>query len=130
MPPAPLLYESHCHTPLCKHARGEPIEYAAAAERRGLKGIVFTCHCPLPDGISLSVRMAPGQYDRYIAMVAEARERFAGRVDVRLGLESDYLRNAGMTSLANISMLERMRCGARPDIAMPHTRCVTRPRLT
>ena len=90
MPPAPLLYESHCHTPLCKHARGEPIEYAAAAERRGLKGIVFTCHCPLPDGISLSVRMAPGQYDRYIAMVAEARERFAGRVDVRLGLESDY----------------------------------------
>ena len=45
----PLLYESHCHTPLCKHAFGEPEEYAAMALRRGLKGIIFTCHCPLPD---------------------------------------------------------------------------------
>ena len=26
--PEPLLYESHCHTPLCKHAYGEPDEYA------------------------------------------------------------------------------------------------------
>ena len=53
---APLLYESHSHTPLCKHARGEPEEYAAVAEARGLKGIIFTCHCPLPDGISHGFR--------------------------------------------------------------------------
>jgi len=87
---APLLYESHSHTPLCKHARGEPAEYAAAAEARGLKGIIFTCHCPLPDGISAGVRMAPAQYEHYVELVAAAREKFAGRVDVRLGLESDY----------------------------------------
>lgn len=88
--PTPLLYESHCHTPLCKHAHGEPVEYAAAALERGLRGIIFTCHCPLPDGISHAVRMAPEQFDRYIEIVAEAREKFAGRLDVRLGLESDY----------------------------------------
>jgi len=88
--PAPLLYESHCHTPLCKHARGEPVEYAAAAEARGLKGIIFTCHCPLPDRISQAVRMTPEEYVTYVAAVADARERFAGRVDVRLGLESDF----------------------------------------
>jgi histidinol-phosphatase (PHP family) len=87
---APLLYESHSHTPLCKHAHGEPVAYAAAAEQRGLKGIIFTCHCPLPGGISHAVRMAPEQYDRYIELVADARAQFAGRVDVRLGLESDY----------------------------------------
>lgn len=86
----PLLYESHCHTPLCKHAYGFPADYAAQAEKRGLKGIIFTCHCPLPDGISASVRMTPEQYDDYIALVAAAREEYAGRVDVRLGLESDY----------------------------------------
>lgn len=86
----PLLYESHCHTPLCKHAYGDPVEYAAQAERRGLKGIIFTCHCPLPDGISAGVRMSPDQYEDYIALVTEARNQFAGRVDVRLGLESDY----------------------------------------
>lgn len=87
---APLLYESHCHTPLCKHARGEPVEYAAAAEARGLKGIIFTCHSPLPDGFSSGVRMSPAQYETYVAIVAAAREQYAGRVDVRLGLESDY----------------------------------------
>ncbi len=88
--PTPLLYESHCHTPLCKHAVGDPVDYAAEAEARGLKGIIFTCHCPLPDGISHAVRMAPEQFERYVAMVAEARAKFAGRVDVRLGLESDF----------------------------------------
>lgn len=57
---------------------------------RGLKGIIFTCHCPLPDGHSAEVRMAPEQFETYVAMIAETREAFAGRVDVRLGLESDY----------------------------------------
>jgi len=87
---APLLYESHCHTPLCKHATGEPREYAAVALARGFKGITFTCHCPLPDGISASVRMAPEQYGDYVALIAATREAFAGRLDVRLGLESDW----------------------------------------
>lgn len=87
---APILYESHCHTPLCKHAVGAPEEYAAMAEARGLKGIIFTCHAPLPGGFAPEVRMAPEQFDDYVAMVARAREAFAGRVDVRLGLESDY----------------------------------------
>ncbi|MFZ9683378.1 MAG: histidinol-phosphatase [Cephaloticoccus sp.] len=86
----PLLYESHCHTPLCKHAVGLPVEYAARAQQRGLKGIIFTCHTPLPDGISAGVRMRPDQYEDYVALVAEARNQFAGHVDVRLGLESDY----------------------------------------
>src|SRR6185312_12884504 len=87
---APLLYESHCHTPLCKHAIGMPVEYAAAALERNLKGIIFTCHCPLPDIAPNYTRMDPAQYEDYVALVADAREKFAGRVDVRLGLESDY----------------------------------------
>jgi histidinol-phosphatase (PHP family) len=89
-PPAPLLYESHCHTPLCKHAEGQPEEYCAHALRRGLKGIIFTCHAPLPHGWSADVRMADAEFDAYVAMVARAREAFAGRLDVRLGLESDF----------------------------------------
>ena len=88
--PEPLLYESHCHTPLCKHAFGEPDEYALVALDRGFKGITFTCHCPLPGGYSASVRMAPEQFDDYVAMIHSTREKFAGRLDVRLGLESDY----------------------------------------
>ena len=88
--PEPLLYESHCHTPLCKHATGDPSEYAASALARGFKGITFTCHCPLPDEISASVRMSPGQFGDYVALIAATREAFDGRLDVRLGLESDW----------------------------------------
>ena len=87
---APVFYESHSHTPLCKHAVGDPAEYAAVAEQRGLKGIIITCHAPLPDGLGIDHRMAPEDFGRYVDLVAAARETFAGRVDVRLGLESDY----------------------------------------
>jgi histidinol-phosphatase (PHP family) len=89
--PSPLLYESHCHTPLCKHASGSPSDYAAVAEARGLKGLIVTCHGPLPDGLGADHRMAPHEFDAYIELVARAREEFDGRVDVRLGLESDFL---------------------------------------
>lgn len=88
--PSPILYESHCHTPLCRHAVGEPTEYAEMAAQRGLKGITFTCHCPLPDGISAHVRMRPEEFANYVSIVAEARDAMDGVVDVRLGLESDY----------------------------------------
>ena len=54
----PLIYESHSHTPLCKHADGWPVDYAAVAEERGLKGLIVTCHNPMPDGFSSGVRMA------------------------------------------------------------------------
>ena len=90
MMPAPLLYESHCHTTLCKHAFGTTDEYAAVAVARNFKGITFTCHCPLPNSFSAGVRMRPEQFDDYVAMVAATRDTFAGRLDVRLGLESDY----------------------------------------
>lgn len=87
----PLLYESHMHTPLCRHARGEPEEYAAMAEQRGLKGIIVTCHNPLPDGLAQSSRMYPEQWPEYLSIVDRARREWQGRVDVRLGLEADFL---------------------------------------
>lgn len=87
----PILYESHMHTVLCKHAVGSLDEYAEAARRRGLKGMIVTCHCPLPDGMSSTVRMSPDQYQTYIDLVTACREKWAGELDVRLGLESDFL---------------------------------------
>lgn len=85
-----VLYETHCHTPLCKHATGTPGEYAAAARDASLKGVIITCHCPLPDGLASTVRMRPNQFTEYVEMVAAARRAWQGIVDVRLGLESDY----------------------------------------
>lgn len=79
------------HTPLCRHAVGEPEEYAAVAEQRGLKGIIVTCHNPLPDGLAQGSRMYPENWEEYLALVNRAREKWAGRVDVRLGLEADFM---------------------------------------
>jgi histidinol-phosphatase (PHP family) len=87
----PILYEMHMHTPLCNHARGEPEDYAQVAQQRGLKGLVVTCHNPTIDGWSPDIRMRMAEFDDYVAMVERAREAWAGRVDIRLGIESDYV---------------------------------------
>jgi histidinol-phosphatase (PHP family) len=86
----PVLFDSHMHTPLCRHAVGEPEEYAARAFEVGLKGIIVTCHNPDPDGWSPKVRMAVEEFGTYCEIVERAREAWAGKIEVLLGLESDY----------------------------------------
>jgi len=85
-----VLYESHSHTPLCNHAEGDPAEYAAVAQQRGLRGLIVTCHNPMPDGFSAAVRMREDQFDQYVRLVETTRNEWQGRLDVRLGLEADY----------------------------------------
>jgi histidinol-phosphatase (PHP family) len=85
-----LLYDTHSHTTLCKHADGSIEEYAQAAERAGLRGMTVTCHNPMPDGFSSGVRMDLSQFDLYLEMVSTAAARCKKRVDVRLGIEADY----------------------------------------
>lgn len=85
------LYETHSHTPLCRHAEGEPEAYAEVAAQRGLTGIVITCHNPMPDGWGAGVRMLETEFGQYLELVARAREAMRGRVDVQLGLECDYV---------------------------------------
>ncbi|MEN3943465.1 histidinol-phosphatase [Prosthecobacter sp. SYSU 5D2] len=85
-----LFYDSHMHTPLCKHAVGEPEEYAAQGLKSGLKGIIFTCHCPMPDGFWPSVRMSDSEFDTYVSIVQRAAQAYRGKLDVCLGLESEF----------------------------------------
>lgn len=85
-----LYVDSHMHTTLCKHAIGEPEEYAETALKRGLKGMVITCHGPMPDGFWPGVRMSLGEIEEYVALVERCRRAYEGRLEVRLGLESDY----------------------------------------
>lgn len=87
---APILFESHSHTPLCKHAYGEPTEYAAVAQQRGLLGLMVTCHNPMPNGFSAAVRMSENEFDQYVDLVARTSDEWQGQIDVRLGLEADY----------------------------------------
>ncbi len=84
-----MIPDTHIHTPLCKHARGLPAEYAATARARGLPEICITDHAPAPDGYDAGCRMAPGQLAAYREWVAAAAAA-AGGLPVRCGIEADY----------------------------------------
>lgn len=86
-----LVYDSHMHTPFCRHACGEPTAYAEVAEERGLKGIVITCHTPLRNDPDIGIRMRCDELADYVAAVKATAEQWAGRLDVLLGLESDFV---------------------------------------
>lgn len=87
----PIYYDSHMHTPLCKHALGAPEEYALVGQARGLKGIIMTCHSPMPDGFSAAVRMAPSEFEDYVSLIASTSAHLASSgFEVKLGLESDW----------------------------------------
>jgi histidinol-phosphatase (PHP family) len=45
----------------------------------------------MPDGYSAGVRMAPEQFETYVELVRKTTDEWRGKVDVLLGLESDYL---------------------------------------
>ena len=86
----PAYFDSHMHTPLCKHASGMPSDYARVGKMKGLKGIIMTCHSPMPDGFSSNVRMGEEEFSEYVRMVDSATQEMEGEIEVKLGLESDW----------------------------------------
>jgi len=78
------------HTPLCRHAVGEPTEYAAHAVKLGLKEIGFSEHSPMPRDDFDDWRMLSGDMDEYVEKIEKAR-RDHPRLVIKLALEVDYL---------------------------------------
>ncbi|MBM3879054.1 MAG: histidinol-phosphatase HisJ family protein [Verrucomicrobia bacterium] len=85
-----LPADYHMHTPLCRHAVGTPIEYAAQAARVGLEEIGFSDHSPMPQSDFDDWRMRFEQLDDYVAQVEQARRTQPG-LRIKLALEVDYL---------------------------------------
>lgn len=83
------MYDSHMHTPLCRHAAGTPAEYVQAAKKAGLKGIVMTDHSPMPPWFDADVRMSLEELPFYHAMLEKTRAQ-AGDFYVGIGLEADF----------------------------------------
>ena len=80
----------HMHTPLCRHATGEPGDYAARAVAIGLTEIGFSDHSPMPRDDFDNWRMYADQLDEYVAKVRQAQKDFPN-LTIRLALEVDYL---------------------------------------
>lgn len=84
-----MLTDYHVHTPLCHHARGWPVDFAARAVELGLAELGFADHNPMPEQFD-EWRMALADLPRYLEAVAEARAAFPG-LPIRLGLECDFI---------------------------------------
>jgi len=80
----------HMHTPLCRHAVGEPVELAAHAVRIGLTEIGFSEHNPMPRDDWDDWHMLQADFDRYLEKVEEAR-RACPQLQIKIALEMDYL---------------------------------------
>lgn len=78
------------HTPLCRHAVGEPVELAARARELGLAEIGFSDHNPMLRDDFDEWRMFYRDLPEYLRKVEEAR-RAVPEVRIKVGLEVDFL---------------------------------------
>jgi histidinol-phosphatase (PHP family) len=85
-----LPADYHMHTPLCRHATGEPADYAKRALEIGLTEIGFSDHSPMRQDNFDNWRMNFSQLDEYVEKVRRAQKDFP-RLQIRLALEVDYL---------------------------------------
>jgi histidinol-phosphatase (PHP family) len=85
-----LPADYHMHTPLCRHATGEPVDYAKRAVEIGLTEIGFSDHSPMRQDNFDNWRMNFDQLDEYAAKVRLAQEKFP-QLTIRLALEVDFL---------------------------------------
>jgi histidinol-phosphatase (PHP family) len=80
----------HMHTPLCRHATGEPVAYAKRALELGLQEIGFSDHSPMLRDDFDNWRMRFDQLDEYVEKVQRTQKDFPQLI-IRLALEVDYL---------------------------------------
>ena len=90
VPRMPLPADYHMHPPLCRHAKGLPVEYATQAVKCGVPEIGFSDHSPVEKDDQDDWRMLAGELDDYVVMVAEAQQEFPV-LHIKLGLEVDFI---------------------------------------
>ena len=83
-------YNYHTHTYRCKHAIGTDEEYVLAAIEAGYQILGFSDHAPYRDYPSERSHMDWEQLDDYISCVLEMKEKYKDRIEIHLGLESEY----------------------------------------
>ena len=81
----------HTHTPLCHHAEGSPESYVDAALSAGLTHFGMSDHAPVMPEPFDDWRMLSSDLPGYFDLIKRARTHAAGRLEVRAGLECDWL---------------------------------------
>lgn len=79
----------HTHTRWCDGA-ASPLEMAEAAAAKGFSALGFSSHAMLP-GDMLDWPLTTGKLPAYAAEIRSLANKFAGRMEILLGVEADYL---------------------------------------
>ncbi|MGJ8677509.1 MAG: histidinol-phosphatase HisJ family protein [Akkermansiaceae bacterium] len=83
----------HTHTPLCKHAEGEPEEYVRAAIAAGVTEYGISDHAPVAPEMEPfdDWRMLSSELPAYYEWIERARQEAGEDLQIRAGLECDWL---------------------------------------
>ena len=82
----------HTHTTRCMHATGTDEQYVKAALKGGFDVLGFADHAPwfFPSGHVSHCRMPAALWGDYKASVLQLKEKYADRIQIRLGAECEY----------------------------------------
>lgn len=87
-----MIANYHTHTYRCNHAKGDEEEYVLCALERGLDTLGFSDHTPylFPGSYYSHFRMRPEELEDYCETVLDLRRKYAGKIEIPLGLELEY----------------------------------------
>lgn len=80
----------HNHTVLCGHASGEMDEYIEKGIENRLIEFGFSDHAPVPIELREGISMSPEDVPGYINSINVMKERYRGKIDIKLGFEIDF----------------------------------------
>lgn len=90
-----MKIDYHTHHDRCGHARGSLRDVIESAIDLGLDQIGLSDHSPFfhreEDRPVPDMTMAKSEFPYYVSEMVQLREEYKGRIDVRLGVESDYI---------------------------------------
>jgi len=89
-----IKFDLHTHHLRCGHADGGIEDYIQAALAKGFHAIGISDHTPYfandEDHPYPGVAMAKSQFAEYVQEVLELKKKYEGKIDVLLGIESDF----------------------------------------
>ena len=82
-----MLIDLHNHTPLCKHAKGEPEEYIEKALKKGIEIYGFADHAPM--NFDPKYRMSFEEMEKYEQKIISLSQKY-DNIKILLGYEVDF----------------------------------------
>ena len=89
-----MLIDYHTHHARCGHAVGQLEDYVVSALNQGMEQIGLSDHMPLlhvSDKDNPDSAMPMEELPRYVEEALALKEKYKGRIEVRVGLEGDYV---------------------------------------